>query len=116
MHAIVMRILIRFANAACVAALVAAALAPFTLVAQAPRFAVIVDPATRSAPLTGRLVVVLSKLAQPEPRMLIAPQNAALFAVDLDQLRAGQPAVVDAKSALGYPVPLASLPPGEYYA
>ena len=116
MPAIVMRILIRFANAACVAALVAAALAPFTLVAQAPRFEVIVDPATRSAPLTGRLVVVVSKLAQPEPRMLIAPQGAAMFAIDLDQLRAGQPAVVDAKSALGYPVPLASLPPGDYYA
>ena len=116
MPAIVMRILIRFANAACVAALVAAALAPFTLVAQAPRFEVTVDPATRSAPLTGRLVVVLSKLAQPEPRMLIAPQGAAMFAIDLDQLRAGQPAVVDAKSALGYPVPLASLPPGDYYA
>ena len=39
-----------------------------------------------------------------------------MFAIDLDQLRAGQPAVVDTKIALGYPVPLASLPPGDYYA
>src|SRR5215213_11030785 len=85
MPAIAMRILIRFAHAACAAAFVAAALAPFTLVAQAPRFEVTVDPATRAAPLTGRLVVVVSKVAapaptgaqsspaQPEPRMLIAP-------------------------------------------
>ena len=48
--------------------------------------------------------------------MLIAPQGAALFAIDLDQLRAGQPAIVDAKTSLGYPVPLASLPAGDYYA
>src|SRR5215207_595267 len=102
----------RFVFAACVVASASAHVAA----AQAPKFEVTVDPATRAAPLTGRLVVVVSKMAQPEPRMLIAPQGAAVFAIDLDQLRAGQHAVVDAKSALGYPVPLASLPPGEYYA
>ena len=84
--------------------------------AQAPSFEVTVDPATRSTPLTGRLIVVVSKTAQPEPRMIIAPQGPALFAIDLNQLRAGQPAIVDTKSALGYPVPLAQLPAGEYYA
>jgi hypothetical protein len=83
--------------------------------AQAPRFEVTVPPATRPAPLTGRLVVVVSKTAQPEPRMVVSPQGPAVFAIDLDQLRAGQAAVVDAK-ALGYPMPLASLPPGDYYA
>jgi hypothetical protein len=83
--------------------------------AQAPRFEVTVDPATRATPLTGRLVVVVTKNQQPEPRMQIAPQGPAIFAIDLDQLRAGQPAVVDEK-AVGYPVPLASLPPGDYYA
>lgn len=87
-----------------------------TASAQAPRFEVTVDPATRSAPLTGRLVVVISKVAEPEPRMLIAPQGAAIFAIDLDQQRAGQPAVVDTKTSLGYPVPLASIPAGDYYA
>jgi hypothetical protein len=92
-----------------------AALAFSSASAQAPTFEVTVDPATRSTALTGRLVVVVSKLAEPEPRMLIAPQGAAMFAIDLDQLRAGQPAVVDAKSSLGYPVPLAALPPGDYY-
>ena len=82
--------------------------------ARPTRFEVTVDPATRSAPLTGRLVVVVTKNGQSEPRMQIAPQGPALFAIDLDQLRAGQPAVVDT-TALGYPVPLAKLPPGEYH-
>jgi len=82
--------------------------------ARATRFEVTVDPATRAAPLTGRLLVVVSKTGQPEPRMQIAPQGPALFAIDLDQLRAGQSAVVDEKS-LAYPLALASLPPGEYY-
>ena len=84
--------------------------------AQAPRFEVTVDPAARAKPLTGRLVVVVSKTAQPEPRMTIAPQGPAVFAIDLEQLAAGHSAVVDAKTSLGYPMPLAQLPAGEYYA
>src|SRR5689334_12310459 len=84
--------------------------------AQPPRFEVTVDPAARATPLTGRLVVVVSKTAQPEPRMVIAPQGPAIFAIDLDQLRAGQPAIVDAKTSLGYPFPLTSVPAGDYYA
>src|SRR6476661_666384 len=116
----------RLVFAACVAAPVFVSAVAQVPKGQAPRFEVTVDPATRAAPLTGRLVVVVSKLptpfpagtqsspAQPEPRMLIAPQGPALFAIDLEQLRAGQPAIVDTKS-LGYPVPLASLPAGDYY-
>ena len=106
-----MRTLHRFIGAACIAAISAGVAR-----GQAPRFEVTVDPATRATPLTGRLVVVVSKLATPEPRMLIAPQAAALFAIDLDQQRAGQPAIVDAKTSLGYPMPLASIPAGDYYA
>jgi hypothetical protein len=106
------RTFVRVVSAACVAALV---LADVSL-AQAPRFEVTVDPATRAAPLTGRLVVVVTKTVQPEPRMVIAPQGPALFAIDLDQLRAGQPAIVDTKTSLGYPLPLAAIPAGDYYA
>ena len=100
----------------CVRLAVVAASFPFAIaVAQAPRFEVTIDPAARSGPTTGRLIVVVSKLAQPEPRMLVSPQGASMFAIDVDQLRPGQAAIVDAKS-LGYPVPLASLPKGDYYA
>ncbi|MEJ7809974.1 MAG: alpha/beta hydrolase-fold protein [Gemmatimonadaceae bacterium] len=80
---------------------------------QAPRFEVTISPAAHPGPVTGRLVVVVSKNAQPEPRLAVAPQGPAIFAVDLDQLRPGQTAVVDARSD-GYPMPLAELPPGEY--
>jgi hypothetical protein len=86
-----------------------------TLGAQAPRFEITVPPAVRAQPLTGRLVVVVARNPQPEPRMLVAPQGPAIFAVDLDELQAGQPAIVDEK-ALGYPFSLSALPPGDYYA
>jgi hypothetical protein len=102
----------RVIAAACVAAIAFDGVAS----AQAPRFEVTVDPAARAKPLTGRLVVVVSKTAQPEPRMIIAPQGPAVFAIDLDQLPAGRTAVVDTKTSLGYPMPLAQLPAGEYYA
>ena len=103
---------IRVLVVASAAALVTAGVA----VAQAPRFEVSVDPKARQTPLTGRLVVVLSKTAEPEPRMVVAPQGPAIFAIDLNQLRPGQPAIVDAKTSLGYPMPLASIPAGDYYA
>jgi hypothetical protein len=106
-----MRPLIR---SVCLAAAVASV--PLTIaVAQAPRFEVTIDPTARSGPTTGRLIVVVSKVAEPAPMMVVAPQGASMFAIDVSQLRAGQPAIVDSKS-LGYPVPLASLPNGEYYA
>jgi len=46
--------------------------------------------------------------------MLVSPSGPAIFGVDLDQLRAGQPAIVDERS-LGYPVRLSELPAGDYY-
>jgi hypothetical protein len=85
------------------------------LAAQAPRFEVTIAPAARAEPVTGRLIVFVSKTAQPEPRLALGPQGPALFAIDLDQQRAGQPVVVDAKTSLGYPMPLAELPAGDYW-
>ena len=102
----------RVIAAACVAAIAFDGVAS----AQAPRFEVTVDPAARAKPLTGRLVVVVSKTAQPEPRMIIAPQGPAVFAIDLEQLPAGHPAVVDAKTSLGYPIPPRAASGREYYA
>lgn len=96
-------------------ALLATSAVATSATAQPPRFEVTVAAATRAEPLTGRLVVVLAKNAQPEPRMLIAPQGPAIFAVDLEQLEAGKAAVVD-HASLGYPFPLTALPPGDYYA
>ena len=85
------------------------------LAAATPRFEIIIDPAAHAGPLTGRLVLVIAKSARPEPRLAISPRGPALFAIDLDQLRPGEPAVIDDK-ALGFPDALADLPPGDYYA
>ena len=77
------------------------------------RFEVSFPASAHATPITGRLIVVVSKNAQPEPRFAIGPQGPAMFAIDLDQLRPDQPAVIDS-SALGYPRPLSQLPAGEY--
>jgi hypothetical protein len=85
-----------------------------------PRFEVLLPATARTVPLTGRLVVIVSKpatggaAAGTTPRML-SPSFAgpALYAIDLEQLRPGQTATVD-QSAIGYPKPLAELPPGDY--
>jgi hypothetical protein len=83
-------------------------------VAQAPRFEVVIPAATRQAPLTGRLVLVVAKRDSPEPRLTISPSGPAMFAVDLEQLAPDRPAVIDGAS-LGFPRSLAELAPGDYF-
>lgn len=99
------------------AALLAAALASTAPLgaAQPPRFEIRVDPAVRADSLTGRLVVVISRRDTPEPRLQVAPQGPAIIAIDLQQLPPGASAVLDER-ALSYPVPLAQLPAGDYFA
>ena len=81
-----------------------------------PRFEVSFPTYARKTPLTGRLVVILSKAptgASGTQRMLSPSfRGPAMYGIDLDQLRPGQTAVVD-HAALGYPKPMAQLPPGE---
>lgn len=83
--------------------------------AQAPHFEVTIPAAVHAGALTGRLVIAISRTAQPEPRLLISMRGSALVAVDLEKLPAGKAASVDA-TALGYPGGLATLPPGDYFA
>lgn len=83
--------------------------------AQAPRFEVVVPATAKSDALTGRLVLILAREAQPEPRLLVSPQGPAMFGVDIEQLDAGDAAIIDS-TATSYPVPLSSLPPGDYWA
>jgi hypothetical protein len=82
--------------------------------AQTPRFEVAIAPAVAQKPVTGRLVVIVSKRETPEPRLAVSPQGPALFAIDIEQLTPGSPVMVDDK-ALGYPQPLDQLPAGEYF-
>ncbi|MCG6956488.1 MAG: hypothetical protein LJF04_10920, partial [Gemmatimonadetes bacterium] len=101
--------------AAVLAAAVAAAAAAGPTRAQAQRFEVTVSPSAHQGPLTGRLVVVLAKEAEPEPRLRISPSGPALFGVDLESLPLGG-IVVMGEEATAYPQPLSALPPGDYYA
>lgn len=82
---------------------------------RAPRFEISFPATAHASPITGRLVLVIAKTAQPEPRLAISPRGPALFAVDIDQLAPGKPAVIDT-GALGFPMSLAELPAGDYFA
>ena len=91
-----------------------ALLAAAPLGAQPSRFEVTVAPGAHAGPLTGRVVVVVAKAAEPEPRLLISPQGPAIFGVDVEALGAGRTAVVD-DGAASYPMRLGELPAGDYY-
>ncbi len=91
------------------------AIAPPLAYAQAPRFEVTVPASAHAGPLTGRLVLVLAKSAQPEPRLAISPSGPAMFGVDLEQLEPGRAVIVDS-TATSYPAQMNTLSPGQYYA
>jgi len=93
----------------------AAAPAGTPLGAQANRFEVTCPAATCSGPLTGRVVLVLARAAEPEPRLAINMVGPPLFAIDVEQLAPGAVAAFPA-DALGYPANLDQLAPGEYWA
>ncbi|MGH7712184.1 MAG: alpha/beta hydrolase-fold protein, partial [Gemmatimonadaceae bacterium] len=99
-------ILLRLAVAITAATLVAGA--------QAPRIEVTCPSAVHPGPLTGRLILVVSKNETPEPRLTIGPNGPAMFGVDLEQLAPDRPVLVD-DAAVGYPVRLSALPPGDYF-
>ncbi|GAB3700250.1 alpha/beta hydrolase-fold protein [Spirosoma flavus] len=85
--------------------------------AQTPSFSV-TFPASQSAkPLDGRLLLILAKGNKSEPRQQVsdAVETAQIFGIDVNGLKPGQAAVVDA-SVFGYPKKsLKELPAGDYY-
>ncbi|MBC7571337.1 MAG: hypothetical protein H7319_16635, partial [Spirosoma sp.] len=75
-------------------------------------------PASQSnKSLDGRVLLMLAKSDKSEPRFQVSDgvETAQLFGVDVNALKPGQAATVDA-SAFGYPrQSLRGVPPGEYY-
>lgn len=68
-------------------------------------------------PITGRVFVMISKNSSVEPRLQAGSYQASVpfYGVDVDALKPGANAVIDA-STLGYQVEsLSQLPAGEYY-
>ena len=98
-----------------IAAAVHVVLAAVSTVAQSARFSVTISPDASAEPVTGRLLVIVAKSPQPEPRHAISPHGPAMFAIDLEEQEPGEPVLVDDDSALGYPWPLRELPAGEYH-
>src|SRR6266498_384115 len=82
------------------------------------RFAITLPSALPGEPLDGRLLLLLSTDDRKEPRFQISdtdvPRSQQVFGVDLEGLRPGQEAVIDA-SVLGYPLEsLGDVPAGTY--
>ena len=69
------------------------------------------------APLDGRVMLLISKNSEGEPRFQISDNEKTqlIFGVDVDGLAPGRAAVIDA-AAFGYPLTsIAEIPAGEYY-
>lgn len=80
-------------------------------------FAVSFAGSQSQKPLDGRILLILAKVNSPEPRLQVsdAVETAQIFGVDVDGLKPGQAAIVDA-SVFGYPKrSLKNLAPGDYY-
>ncbi len=92
-------------------------LASVAAAADGPRFRVSVAAAQAgTTPITGRLIVVVSRTAEPEPRTRMEIWTASpMFAVDVDALRPGKTAVVDADAAAFAVRDLRALPAGDYF-
>jgi uncharacterized protein (DUF2164 family) len=79
------------------------------------RFEISTPASVEPKPLTGRLFVIITDTPTPEPRIKIGLNSGPTAAVDINQLPAGQAAVIDG-SAVTYPMDsLNKLPAGDYY-
>lgn len=82
------------------------------------RFEISFPALTSTKTLDGRLMLGISKNNKEEPRFQLQEEQVEtqqFFAVDVDGLEPGKPAVIDSTS-LGYPIKsLADLPAGDYW-
>lgn len=89
----------------------------FAVNAQAQTFSVSFPASQSKTPLDGRVLLILAKNNKTEPRLQVgdAVETAQVFGVDVNELKPGQAAMVDA-SVFGYPKPsLRDIAPGDYY-
>src|SRR5215510_15288501 len=80
------------------------------------RFEIVVPSTAHSTPITGRIYVMWSKTAQPEPRTTIGRLGTPFFGHDVERLAPGTAAAITAAD-LGHPVwDMRDIPAGDYYA
>jgi hypothetical protein len=80
-------------------------------------FAVSFNAVASEGPLDGRVLLVLTRRAEPEPRFQVGSgiDAAQVFGVDVDRLGPGEEATIDAR-VFGFPQEsLADVPAGDYF-
>ena len=80
-------------------------------------FAVSFDQAQAEEALDGRILLIISDRADPEPRFQVSAGTNApqVFGVDMEGMEPGTDVVIDA-NVFGFPhASLADVPPGDYY-
>lgn len=84
--------------------------------AAAQRVEVSFPSSVRATPITGRLIVIVSSEATPEPRLRAGDYGGTqpFYGLDVSALAPGADATFDASTA-GYPYALNRLPTGDYY-
>jgi hypothetical protein len=72
--------------------------------------------AVRAQPVTGRVFVVISRTASPDPRVqVLSEESPPFFAADVHAMQPGQSVTIN-QTTPGYPlVSLKDLPAGDYY-
>lgn len=79
------------------------------------RFEISFPSSAHSAPVTGRVYVMISHRNDTDPRLQVGRLGIPFFGRDVENLAAGSSAIIDATD-LGSPVvSLADIPPGEYW-
>ena len=81
------------------------------------KFEITFPASVHKKPITGRVYVMLSDKADPEPRLQVGSwgSHPPFFGVDVNRLKPGQPAIIDG-STHGFPTAsLRELPAGDYY-
>ncbi len=68
-----------------------------------------------AGPITGRVYVFITRNSEREPRFQFGRTGVPIFGLDVEQLKPGQPAIID-ETVLGSPVEsIQDIPAGEYY-
>ena len=100
----------------CVATILLAGVSIANPPSHALEFSIAFAESVAAEPIDGRVILLLSTNDETEPRFQVRAgvQAAQLFGIDVEGLKPGQPAIVDA-AVFGYPIrSLEQLPPGNY--
>ncbi len=82
-----------------------------------PRFEVSFPASVHAQPITGHILVIIGRDPGSEPRLQLGwlGDVPAVFGIDVDQLKPGTPAVIDASSPGSPFASLRDLPAGDYF-